>query len=464
MSRPVPATRMTARQALVLACAASATYLAASMGGSISLVLPQMAAALNATAADIQWIISGYLLARISALRPAGILCDIIGARRVFLAGMACFAVTSALCGWADSESLLIPLRMLQGAFAAVLSPSALILLREAVPSERQAFAMGIWSAAGMAGFGIAPVLGGALVHAWGWRSVFLFTAALTLLLAIVAATLGRQPAAVQQPRTPQRGALRQELPTSAALAALAYFIGQHNTVLALGVAAVSIAVMGSLLWKRRKTLSSAAWLPWLRILPYVGIGAFGFAAIAGVMLWASYFIQRDLNQSAFLFGMACLPMAVMGMAASFGTEPLIAAKRSNLAFLLGGLATVALGLSAGWAHTTSMATLAGLALMFAGLCYGFTNASVTSRVMDAFPPALAGDASATATLSKQFGQLIGVTAVASFRDLSGKGAGDDTRVFYFFALCGVIIILCAGVNALLDTRRRQVIHQANPR
>ncbi|WP_081451526.1 MFS transporter [Achromobacter piechaudii] len=459
MTGSPPAVPSTRQQSLVIACAASATYLAASMGGSISLVLPQMAAALHSTASEIQWIIVGYILVRIAALRPAGTLCDQMGAKRIFIIGMGCFSLASALCALVDSESVLIPLRMLQGGFAAVLSPSALVLLRQAIPEQRQVFAMGVWSAAGMAGFGLSPLFGGALVHAWGWQAVFFFTAVLTLLMGIVAAALIPK-SETARPRPTQNRSVLHELPASAALAGLAYVIGQPNTVGALGVGALIVALASFIMIKHRRALGVGEWRPWLRIVPFVGIGVFGFAAIAGVMLWASYFIQRDLHLSAFAFGLACVPMAVGGMLAIFGTDALVTAKRGNVAFLLGGAATVALSVSAYWAEAASLVAVAGLTLMFAGLCYGFINASVTSGVMSAFASGQSGDASAIATLSKQFGQLLGIAVVATCRDFSGNSAGDDFRLFYFFGICGVVITLCVGANAVVDTRRKQMSPQ----
>lgn len=442
---PAPATeRLTARQAVVIACAAAATYLVASLGGAVSLVLPRIAADLHFSAEHVQWIITGYLVTRIAGLLPAGTFSDRFGAKRVLVLGMLGFAATAVACGLVSEEYLVIGIRVLQGAFGALLSPSALVLLRLQTPPARLAMAMSVWSAAGMAGFGLSPVLGGWLVDIWGWRAIFLFNGALALLVAILAATLIPRVAAL--PATTAASPLARELILSVGLAALAFFVGQHDDT---GITYLAVfAIAAWVLLKRGAVLRKDSWRLILSLLPQVGVGAFGFAAVAGIMLWASYFIQTDLGRSALVFGLGCIPMAAAGMAACFGTEPLLASRRTNLAFLFSGVSIVAMGVLAYAAQAQGTMALGVAALACGGMAYGFCNASVTHAIMNSFPADQSGDASAIATLSKQFGQLLGITVVAAYRDFSGHVPGSQPMLFYLLAACGVTVLACAALGS----------------
>ena len=433
---------------LVIVCAAAATYVGASMGGAVSLALPRIASDLHFSAAQIQWIISGYLLARIAGLRPGGALCDRLGARRIFLLSMIGFAVASIFCALVSSESLMIGLRFVQGAFAALLSPSALVLLRSQTPAGKLASAMSVWSAAGMAGFGLSPVLGGILLDAWGWRAIFIITAIAAIPVVILGFCLRKDAVPQSSGRKPP---ISGELAAAALLAALAYFVGQHDwTRLFYGAIA---ALLAWLLIKRGAALQRGTWARGLAIAPQICVGVVSFAAIVGAMVWASYFVQVDLRESGLIYGLGCLPMAAAGFIACFVTEPLLASKKSNLAFLLAGLSIVGLGGVAYLAERNGSASLAFTALAFAGMCYGFSNASVTAVIMSAFPAAQSGDASSIATLSKQFGQLLGITVVASFRDLSGKAGGSEPSFFYFLVACGLLVIACSKLGAVQSRR-----------
>jgi MFS family permease len=448
MTQTPPNPRLSASEKLVVAGAAAATYVGASMGGAVSLALPHIASDLHFTAAQVQWIISGYLLARIAGLRPGGALCDRLGARRIFLLSMTGFAVTSIFCSLVSSEALLIGLRFVQGAFAALLSPSALVLLRSHTPPSKLAAAMSIWSAAGMAGFGLSPVLGGMLLDAWGWRSIFWVTALATIPIVFVGFRI-REKAAPQS--TARKPSILGELAVAAMLAAVAYFVGQYDW--AMLCYALAAALILWLLVKREAALRPDTWMRGFAMAPQVCVGVFTFAAIVGSMLWASYFIQVDLRQSGLVFGLGCLPMAAAGFLACFITEPLLASKRSNLTFLLAGLSILGLGSVAYIAERNASLPWAISALAFAGLCYGFANASVTAVIMSIFPAERSGDASSIATLSKQFGQLLGITVVAKFRDLSGKAGGSDPALFYFLLMCGVAVVVCAALRAMQARR-----------
>src|SRR3954464_14967482 len=123
----------------------------------------------------LSWVIDGYTLAFGSLLLLAGGLGDRLGAKRMFIAGLAIFTLASAVCGAAPALATLVFARILQGVGAALFMPSSLAILRQAYPhTEERARAIGIWSALTAIAGASGPLLGGLLVDAFGWRSIFL--------------------------------------------------------------------------------------------------------------------------------------------------------------------------------------------------------------------------------------------------------------------------------------------------
>lgn len=213
---------------LTISWATAGTYLAASMGGAISLVMPKIAADLTLSSSQAQWILAGYLLARVGMLKPAGSLSDGLGPRTMFVLGMLLFSATSFGCALVSHEAMLVSLRILQGIAAALLSPSSLVLLRNCMPPSRRARDMTIWSFAGIAGFGLSPVLGGLLVSGWGWQALFNFCGAGAALICI-AFLVGTRGAPAQALAPGGRPPILKDVAVSIILVVFAFLIGKDD-------------------------------------------------------------------------------------------------------------------------------------------------------------------------------------------------------------------------------------------
>jgi EmrB/QacA subfamily drug resistance transporter len=140
---------------------------------AMNLALPRMASDLSSTTADLQWVISAYMLALGAFMVPAGRIGDIFGRRRALLAGIALFGVASVFCAVAPTAAIVIIFRAVQGLGAALIFPVSVSVLTNAFPPERSSHAIGL--AYGIAGLGNAagPLVGGLLTETVGWRAVF---------------------------------------------------------------------------------------------------------------------------------------------------------------------------------------------------------------------------------------------------------------------------------------------------
>jgi len=162
--------------------------LLSSLGTSIANVgLPTLARAFNAYFQEVQWIVLAYLLAITIVIVSVGRLGDIIGRRRLLLAGMFLFTLASVLCGIAPTLWLLIAARAVQGLGAAIMMALTMAFVGETVPKAKTGNAMGLLGTMSAIGTALGPSLGGVLIAGLGWRAIFLVNVPLGVLTFLLA-------------------------------------------------------------------------------------------------------------------------------------------------------------------------------------------------------------------------------------------------------------------------------------
>jgi MFS transporter, DHA2 family, methylenomycin A resistance protein len=140
----------------------------------VNVALPAIGRDLQGGVTGLQWVVDAYTLSFAGLLLTGGALAERLGGRRAFGAGLTVFAAASAACGLAPGLGILVAARLVQGAGAALLVPSSLVLLQAAYPTRAgRARAFGAWGAIAGIGAATGPVIGGLLVTAWSWRAVF---------------------------------------------------------------------------------------------------------------------------------------------------------------------------------------------------------------------------------------------------------------------------------------------------
>ena len=148
----------------------------------VNVALPAIQADLGGGLAAQQWIVDAYLLTLGSFILVGGSLGDIYGDVRVFMIGVACFGVASALCAAAPTSTTLIVFRGLQGLAGALLTPASLAILTSAFSGAERGAAIGTWTAWSGISMITGPLLGGWLIGAWSWRAIFLINIPVALL------------------------------------------------------------------------------------------------------------------------------------------------------------------------------------------------------------------------------------------------------------------------------------------
>lgn len=168
----------------------AATILASSMamidGTVVNVALPALQANLNATAVDVQWVIEAYSLLLSAFLLVGGALGDHYGRRRIFVIGVALFALASVVCGFASDIRQLIAARALQGLGAALLVPGSLAIISASFSENERGRAIGTWSGASAITTAIGPVMGGWLIEHISWRAVFFINLPLAVAVILI--------------------------------------------------------------------------------------------------------------------------------------------------------------------------------------------------------------------------------------------------------------------------------------
>lgn len=385
----------------------------------VNVALPALSSSLHTGTTGLQWIVDAYSLVFAALLLSAGALADRRGAKAVFQGGIAVFAVGSLACGLAPSTGTLIGARALQGLGAALAVPSSLALLVAAYPdmaARRRAF--GIWGAVAGIAAGTGPVVGGALVSALGWRSIFLAN--------VPIAVAGLALAAKVLPSTPKRPHgidLPGQLVGICALSGLTFALIDVGTrgwtsplveaggavFACFGIAFVAIERRAAQPMLPLSLFSSATFSSATAVGLLINLGFYGQLFVM------SLYLQTVRGFSPLLAGVALVPEAGMAVIGSIASGRVMSRAGPRLPMVLGmgiggvgllGL-TILVGPHSGYGQLVAP-------LVATGFGMSLTMPAATSAVMEAAPAERSGLASGTVNAARQVGGVIGVALLGS--------------------------------------------------
>ncbi len=387
----------------------------------VNIALPSAQHSLHFSTDNRQWIVTAYALSFGSLLLVGGKLGDLFGRKWTLIGGLVGFSIASAIGGLAQSFGMLVAARALQGAFGALLAPSALGLLTvtfQGSPDRPKAF--GIFSAIAAGGGSLGLLLGGVLTQAISWRWSLYVNLVIAVPTAIVALRLlqnSRQPV---RPRIDFPGVAL----ASSGLFALVYGFSNAEThswsdpvtIFALGA---SVVLLSSFVLLERRVKNPL--LPLHIVWDRARGGAYATIALAGsaifaVFLFLTYYMQQNLGFSPLTTGLGFLPMTGMIVVTATTVQTKVLPRTGAKPLVMGGMAlgaTAMLLLSQITAHGAYAShVLPGLLL--SGMAMGLIFAPAFSTATLGVKSTDAGIASAMVNTSQQVGGSVGTALLST--------------------------------------------------
>ncbi|TGP49323.1 MFS transporter [bacterium M00.F.Ca.ET.230.01.1.1] len=452
----------------------SLAMLLSSLGTSIANVaLPTLSAAFAASFPAVQWVVLAYLLAITALIVSVGRLGDLVGGRLLLIAGLALFSTASLAAALAPSLALLIAARAVQGLGAAVMMALTIAFVGETVPKQRTGSAMGLLGTMSAIGTALGPSLGGVLIVALGWRSIFLVNAVLGVVAVFAAWRF--LPAGDAAGLAIARGEARGRFDTlgtlllAATLAAYAMAMTMSRGHFGgLNLALLGIAVVGTALFvvAEAKVASPLVKLALLRdpvLTSSLAINALVSTVMMATLVVGPFFLSRAMGLSEAATG------AVLSIGPVVSTLCGILAGR--VVDRLGAAAMVIAGLALMVAGCAALAALPGLfgvagyaaAIVLLTPGYQLFQAANNTAVMADVDSGERGVVSAMLSLSRNLGLVTGAAAMGAVfalavgaNDIAGAAPAAVARGtgFTFAAAAGLMI--AAMVIAFVGDRSKR--------
>ncbi|EXG81250.1 MFS transporter [Cryptosporangium arvum] len=440
----------------------------------VNVALPDIQADLAFTPDNLQWVISAYTLVFGGFLLLGGRAADLLGRRRLFVAGLALFGVTSLVGGLAQSQEVLIGVRALQGLGGALLSPAALSILTVTFAHGRERnIALGIWG--GLAGLGgtLGVIAGGVLVDSAGWEWVFFVNVPIAAALVLVTpAIISESRVRTGGPRTfDAAGAV---LATGGVLALIYGVIRAEplgwSAGEVVGSLVAAVVLLAAFIVVERR---SAAPLVPMRLFRSRGLStataalALNGAAFLAMFFLTAIFLQQVRGLSALETGLQFLPMGIAAIVAAVGASQLVARVGTRPVMFVGaGISVAGLWLLSQVDARGDYATdlLPGLILFGVGIMAVGTAAQIAA-VADVRHDE-AGAASGVVSSGYQVGGALGLAIITTLStshvtDLVSSGTAPAQALVEGFHRGLLVAAVFAGVNLVIALASPQLTPDA---
>lgn len=456
---------------LVLVICCSSLFVVSMDATIVNLALPAIQADLSASVTSLQWTIDAYTLTLASLLMLAGSTADRVGRKRVFRIGLVLFGLGSLLCSVAPSAGALVGFRVVQALGGAMLNPVAMSIIVNVFTDPRErARAIGVWGSVVGLSMALGPVIGGALVDAVGWRSVFWINVPVVAAAVVLATRFVPESRAPRPRRLDPVGQLLMALLLGGATFAIIEGPAQGWTSPGvLACAAVAFAALVALLpWERsrREPLLDPRFF---RSVPFAGatvIAVCAFASLAGFLFVNALYLQTARGYSPLHAGLLTLPMAAMAAVLPTVAGRLVATRGARIPLVIGGVGIVLSGVVLLWLRTDSPLWVPITAYVLFGIAFGMVNPPITNTAVSGMPAAQAGVASAVASTSRQVGTALGVAVIGSAVTASvvgplPTGLAEATHVGWAVQIACGVVVLVLGLVTTTAWARRSAAHTA---
>jgi EmrB/QacA subfamily drug resistance transporter len=458
--------------ALILLCFAQ--FIVVLDASIVNVALPSIGEGLNFSQENLAWVVNAYVLTFGGFLLLGGRMADLLGRRRVFLAGLLLVAAASLAAGFASSEGQLIAARAAQGLGAAIISPSALsIIMTTFRDGAERNKALGAWGAVAGAGGAAGVLFGGILTDGLGWEWVLWINVPVALIVAALTPSMiaeSRSESATRHFDT--AGAVS----VTAGLSLLVYAIvdateAGWGSLQTLGLLGLSAALIAAFVAIERRSDSPLVPFRIFRLRTLTGANAVGLlvgASLFSMFFFITLYMQQVLGYSAIKAGLSYLPLALMIIVASgiasqlvtrIGFKPVLA---TGMAFVAGALVWFS-QVSVGGGFTTDILGPSLLAATGLGFAFVTTTIAAVSGIRDQE----SGLASGLINTSQQIGGALGLAVLATIAntrtdDVMASSGGDPsaltnalTEGFQSAFLGGAVIAALGLVLTLVLIRGR---------
>jgi len=386
----------------------------------VNVALPSIKVDLGFSQANLQWVISAYALVFGGFLLLGGRAADLLGRRRLFLAGLVVFTIASLVAGLAWSEASLIVARAFQGLGAAIISPAALSILSTTFSEGRERnLALGVWGAVGGFGAAAGVLLGGVLTETLSWSWIFFVNVPVGALAFLLAPRLLNESRAANVRAFDVPGAVL----VTAGLSSLVYAITQTGTYgwtsgRTIGVGVAALALLAAFIWWERRHAEPLMRFGLLRTKTIAGANVGGLilgTATFSMFLMLTLYMQQVLGYSPIKTGVGYLAVAVSAILWSG-----VAAQLTTRVGVKSVLVTGMTALTGGLVYFTQVSVhgsyladlLPGFLLVGVGLGFSFVPISIAA--LAGVGPAEAGLASGLFNTSQQIGGALGIAALST--------------------------------------------------
>ncbi|WP_019929249.1 MFS transporter [Nocardia sp. BMG111209] len=386
----------------------------------VSVTLGAVQSNLHAGVVSLQWVVNAYTLVFASLMLPAGSLGDRLGRKKVMVGGLIVFGLGSLLAALAGSVAVLIAGRAVMGIGAAASEPGTLSVIRHLFPDRRQrARALGAWAAVSGLALATGPVLGGVLVGAFGWRSVFWFNVIVAVL--VLAAAVRWVPESAD----PRPGSLDWAgFVLGSAFLGCVIYAGISGEQVGYGAASViTLFVIGALafaafLYVELRVPNPMFDFRYLRRPSVRSALIVAFAVYFGIFsifFFTALYLQEAVGYSGWRTAAVFAPMAVSIVLGSLLAGFWVAVRGSRTPLIVGCvLAAAGILLSREFLGTHVDFTPLALSLTVAGLGFGIAVVPLTSAVLAGVPAEQSGMAAAATNTMRQVGAVVGVAALGA--------------------------------------------------
>jgi len=438
----------------------------------VNVALPSIQQDLNIGISELEWVFNGYALTFGVLMLTGGKLADMLGRRRIFVAGLIIFTLASLGCGLASSAGMLIGARVVQGVGSALMNPATLSIITATFPARQLGMAIGIWAGVSAMALAIGPLVGGLITQHWSWNWIFFINVPIGILAIVVARLVIDES---RDMSAEQRLDLPGLLSSAIALFALTYGLIEANTygwtsprILALfAIAVIGFAAFVILEMRQRAPMldltlfKNGTFAGANTVMLLVGLAMFG------VFFYNSLFLQNIIGWSAVQTGASFLPMTVLIILVA----PL-AGKYSDRVgsrwLMAGGMVLLSASLLS-FSRLDETSNFWNLlpGLLIGGFGMALVMTPTTAAAMGSVPVDKAGVGSAVLNSGRQVGGALGIAVMGAIIAASATGvpgtpqAVDGFVTGYQHALeVAAVIALVGAVISVATVRKYRHVDQ----